>query len=118
MKAYINFIAEYGRAYSSKSHANDKYKIFKKNYDQIKDFNKHEKDLPFVMSVNQFADMSPEEFAKLNGVEIPKVLKEITSHSHVLEPPKKIPKKHHHHHHKSHRLESSKELPSYINWYE
>jgi hypothetical protein len=79
MKAYINFIAEYGKQYASKEHANKKYEVFKENYEAIKEHNKHEKLLPFVMGVNQFADMSVEDFQKLNGIEIPKVLYEITS---------------------------------------
>lgn len=86
MKAYINFIAEYGKQYASKDHAFQNYNVFKKNYEAIKEHNKHEKVLPFVMGVNQFADMSAEDFQKLNGVEIPKVLLEITSRSHVIEP--------------------------------
>ena len=106
MKAYLNFIAEYGRTYASKKHAEDKYEVFKKNYEQIKEHNRHEKVLPFAMAVNQFADMTPEEFAKLQGVEIPKVLVKETSHSHVVEPAKKIP--HHHHHHSKGKLEATK----------
>lgn len=74
MRAYINFIAEYGRQYATRDHANERYSVFKKNYEQIRAHNKHEQVMPFVMGVNQFTDMTPQEFAKLNKVEVPKVL--------------------------------------------
>jgi len=62
MNAYIQFISEYGRSYASKQHATDKFKVFKRNYETIKEHNKHESVMPFVMKVNQFADMTAEEF--------------------------------------------------------
>ena len=58
---------------SSHGKHNQKYEVFKANYEKIKRHNERS-DVPFVMSVNQFTDMTTEEFDKLLGVEIPKVL--------------------------------------------
>lgn len=116
MRAYVNFVAEYGRAYSSKKHAGEKFEVFKRNYEAIKEHNKHEGALPYAMAVNQFADMSPAEFAKLRGLEMPKVLVTETV-SRVLEPAMKV---HHHKHHNSGKIEVSagQSLPESVNWYE
>ena len=35
MKAYVNFIAAYGKQYGSKSHASKKYEVFKENFRKI-----------------------------------------------------------------------------------
>jgi hypothetical protein len=78
IKAYLNFVAEYGRVQASHSKHNQKYEVFKANYQKIKRHNE-QADVPFVMSVNQFTDMTTEEFDKLLGVEIPKVLMEETT---------------------------------------
>jgi cathepsin F len=32
MKAYVNFIATYGKQYGTKAHASKKYDVFKQNY--------------------------------------------------------------------------------------
>ena len=114
MVAYVNFLAEYGRSYASKKHVNDKYEVFRKNYAQIKEHNKNVKSTPFVMSVNQFADMTPQEFADLQRVEIPHVLVKETAHRHVvIEKPKHVHSASHGHG----RLES-KQIPESVNWFE
>ena len=77
MQAYISFVAEYGKVQSSHKKHGEKYEVFKSNYKRIKHYNE-QPDMPFVMSVNQFADMTNEEFAKLLGVEIPRILVEET----------------------------------------
>jgi hypothetical protein len=97
MQAYVNFIAKFGKLESSKTQTNDKYKTFKANYLHIKKHNKngYEEELPFVMDVNQFADVSAEDFEKMQGVLIPKVLvqqTELKTKSHHYW--------YHHHHHK------------------
>ena len=74
MRAYIQFIAEYGRSYTSKEHANERYEVFKRNYETIKVHNKHVAALPYTMSVNHFADMTPQEFQALNRIEVPRAL--------------------------------------------
>jgi hypothetical protein len=95
IKAYLNFVAEYGRVQSSHSKHNQKYEVFKANYEKIRRHNERA-DVPFVMSVNQFTDMTIEEFDKLLGVEIPKVLVEETTGVFVQASQKQ---EHHHHHH-------------------
>ena len=35
MKAYVNFIAAYGKQYGSKANASKKYEVFKENYRKI-----------------------------------------------------------------------------------
>ena len=60
------------------------------------------KSSPFVMEVNQFADMTPKEFAAILGTEVPHVLEVKTSSYHVRnEDPKKRHRSHHHHHSKN-----------------
>jgi hypothetical protein len=61
MNAYVSFVAQYGRMYTTHSKHNEKYEIFKANYNKIKAHNNAE-DVPFVMGVNHMADMSESEF--------------------------------------------------------
>lgn len=77
MQAYISFIAEFGKVQSSHQKHSEKYEVFKSNYKKIKHHNE-QPDMPFVMSVNHFTDMTDAEFQKLLGVEIPRVLIEET----------------------------------------
>jgi hypothetical protein len=35
MKAYVNFIAAFGKQYGTKAHASKKYEVFKENYRKI-----------------------------------------------------------------------------------
>ena len=115
MKAYLNFIATYGKQYSSKSHASKKYEIFKSNYKKIEEHNVHTA-APFVMGVNQFADMTAEEFSLLMGVEIPRVLEVITAESrHVSD---EDHRHHHHKHHHTHHLNQGAAQVESINWHE
>ncbi len=106
MKAYMNFIAEYGRVQSSHSKHNEKYEVFKANYEKIRRHNERA-DVPFVMSVNQFTDMTIEEFDKLLGVEIPKVLMEETTGVFVQASHKQG---HHHHHHNKTKTKNNNRL--------
>ena len=61
MKAYMNFIAEYGRVQSSHSKHNEKYEVFKANYEKIRRHNERA-DVPFVMS---------KPFSRTNSARIP-----------------------------------------------
>ncbi len=113
----MNFIAQYGKQYGTKKHADKKYEVFKQNYQKVKAHNKYESSLPFVMGMNQFADMTAEEFALLQGVEIPTVLQERTSHSFVK---REDVHKHRHHHHKNQTTVPLQQaaLNVSVNWYE
>jgi len=94
--------------------------VFKQNYKKIKEHNANVKSAPFVMEVNQFADMTPQEFAALLGAEVPRVLEVKTAKSHV----KNEDHRHHHHHHHHHHNKStsislkSAEIAASINWFE
>lgn len=84
MRAYVQFIAEYGRSYATKEHASEKYEVFKRNYQTIKVYNKEQR-FPFTLGVNQFADITPEEFAQMNKLEVPKALAVKTQNAKVEE---------------------------------
>lgn len=117
MKAYVNFVAEYGKVQASHSKHNQKYEVFKGNYQKIKRHNE-QADVPFVMSVNQFTDMTQEEFDKLMGVEIPKILVQETDGVFVQSTKKK---EHRHHHHKNKTVSYSlmqEKVADSINWNE
>jgi hypothetical protein len=96
MKAYVNFIAAYGKQYGTKVKTSQKYEVFKKNYEKIQEHNANVKSAPFVMEVNKFADMTTEEFFALLGAEVPYVLEAKTAGTFVKS---EEPKHHHHHHH-------------------
>ena len=59
--AFTDFLATYSRSYASKSEIDNRYNIFKHNYDSI---TKHNADPSrgFEKAINQFADMTEEEF--------------------------------------------------------
>ena len=99
MKAYVNFIAAYGKQYGTKAHVSKKYEVFRDNYRMIQEHNAHVKSSPFVMEVNQFADMTPQEFAAILGTEVPHVLEVQTSSYHVRNEDRKSHHHSHHHHH-------------------
>lgn len=56
----MQFLAEYGKTYSTKSHLNSKFKVFAQNYKAIKEHNAQKHD--YEMGVNQFSDLTLEEF--------------------------------------------------------
>lgn len=63
MKAYVNFIAEYGRTYADRAETARRYRNFKSNYETVQKSKQHEKHMPLQITINnQFADLSGEEF--------------------------------------------------------
>jgi len=62
MKAYMNFLATYGRQYASMDETANRYRIFKDNYDNIMKHNALGDLVPFTREINQFSDMTNEEF--------------------------------------------------------
>lgn len=63
MKAYVNFIAEYGKTYVDRTETARKYRNFKNNYQVLQKFKTHENHMPFKITLNnQYADLSGEEF--------------------------------------------------------
>ena len=58
--AFAQFIAEHGRSYTSKDHADDRFDVFSQNYERIKAHNSNPNS-GYQMGINQFADMTREE---------------------------------------------------------
>jgi len=63
-QAFIDFLARYGRSYASKSEAGTRYQAFRENYLAIQ---KHEGRTGYTLGVNQFSDMTEEEFLDTYG---------------------------------------------------
>jgi len=61
---FIKFIAKYGRSYASKDQMSQRFEVFKQNYEVIEAHNRLGDAVPFTMGVNQFTDMTDEEFEK------------------------------------------------------
>jgi len=61
MDAYLDFIAVHGRSYASKDEIDHRYNIFEQNYLEIMEHNSIP-NAQFEIEVNQFADVSEEEF--------------------------------------------------------
>ena len=57
---FIKFIKDYEREYSTVEETLERYKIFAKNYIQIKEINEEHNGVE--LAVNDFADLTPEEF--------------------------------------------------------
>lgn len=63
-KAFISFMAKYGKTYASKTHLHSKFEIFKLNYELI---SKHNLDNSFEMGINEFSDLTEHEFLEIYG---------------------------------------------------
>ena len=83
---YYKFLAMFGKAYASVDQHDHRFAIFKDNFTKIEEHNNSVDELgrspPFTMGINQFSDMTAEEFSaeKFGGVRIPNRLKSKTSH--------------------------------------
>ena len=66
MNLYLRFVAEFGKQYASKEHMDERYEIFKDNYEKVLNHNSSvdEEGRPpsFEMGINQFSDLTEEEF--------------------------------------------------------
>lgn len=74
MKAYVNFISQMGRTYTDKAETARRYRIFKNNYEALDKHRAHENHLSFKVNlVNQFSDLTEEEFLDLaaTGAKVP-----------------------------------------------
>lgn len=68
--AFVAFVEKYGRQYESKEEEERRYAIFKEKYDFVQAENA--KDLPYKLTINEFADQSHEEFgAHRLGLRVP-----------------------------------------------
>jgi C1A family cysteine protease len=82
---FVAFIGQFNKAYTADAFF-DRFTVFKRNVDFIREHNAQE--LSWDMAVNQFADMSPEEFKAwvgqfpqppVNSAAIPQVLRDMTN---------------------------------------
>ncbi len=62
----MQFLAKYGKMYASKSDMSSRFQIFAENFDRIQAHNSAPEGR-FKMGINQFADLSVEEFTSLYG---------------------------------------------------
>ena len=60
---FVNFVAKFGRVYGSSEEFNERFAVFQSNLAFIEATNA--KDLEYKLAVNQFADMTYEEFASI-----------------------------------------------------
>ncbi|CAA7042350.1 unnamed protein product [Microthlaspi erraticum] len=66
------WMARFNRVYSSESEKKSRFEIFKKNLEFVRSFNMN-KNITYQMAVNEFADLTDEEFrATYTGLLIPK----------------------------------------------
>lgn len=61
-REFMNFVAKYGKSYYNSFEFNDRYEIFRDNYQQIVNHNVDEEEYGFSLGVNKFADLTLEEF--------------------------------------------------------
>jgi len=66
---WIGFKKEFAKEYTTLNEHNDRFEIFKANIDKINTHNA--KGLSWTMGVNQFADLTPEEFKAETACDIP-----------------------------------------------
>ena len=81
MSHYLRFIAEFGKQYASKEHMDERFDIFRDNYEKVIMHNNSvdEEGRPpsFEMGINQFSDLTEEEFmANRFGAKPPARLRE------------------------------------------
>jgi hypothetical protein len=62
----MQFLAKYGKTYATKSDLSTRFTTFSENYDRIKAHNSLGGER-FRMGINQFSDMSLDEFTALYG---------------------------------------------------
>jgi len=58
----MQFLSKYGRSYASKEDVNHRFDTFSANYDKINEHNAQSEHLK--MAINQFSDLTEEEFAQ------------------------------------------------------
>lgn len=102
LRAYINFMAKYQKVYATKEMSANRYSVFRNKYRQVRDHNSN-KNAPFTLAINQFSDISDQEFeAKMNGLKVHPLRQEKVLASSIKD---KIV------------LQQETPLPEYVNWY-
>ena len=68
---FYSFVTEYKKSYESSSEFEKRFNVFKENYNKIIEHNSNWEEAGFIVEVNQFADLTLEEFKRtrlgLNG---------------------------------------------------
>mmetsp|Transcript_23029 Transcript_23029/g.16355 ORF Transcript_23029/g.16355 Transcript_23029/m.16355 type:complete len:136 (+) Transcript_23029:28-435(+) len=74
--AFQEFLVKFGRSYASKNEIEERFDIFTENFENINNHNA-KNDTTFKMAVNQFADLTIEEFnGRYHSAKIAKGVKE------------------------------------------
>lgn len=63
-QAFMEFIATYQKSYLNSWEFEDRYVVFKDNYQRIEDHNLNADMIGFTLKINQFGDLSQEEFKR------------------------------------------------------
>nr|GMD67510.1 senescence-specific cysteine protease SAG39-like [Ipomoea batatas] len=77
VKRYEDWIVEYGRVYANQTEKMERFSVFKDNAKYIDSFNQV-KNRTFTLGINQFADLSNDEFQQRMGCEMPPTNSEVT----------------------------------------
>lgn len=71
---FLKHIAQYAKSYASKEEYNYRLNVFRANYALVVRHNSAN-DQDFYLGMNQFADMSPNEFNQRLGLRVPEFKK-------------------------------------------
>lgn len=64
-KRHAAWMTEHGRVYADANEKNNRYVVFKRNVESIERLNEVQSGLTFKLAVNQFADLTNEEFRSM-----------------------------------------------------
>ncbi|CAG7873169.1 unnamed protein product [Brassica rapa] len=64
-KRHAEWMTEHGRVYADANEKNNRYAVFKRNVERIERLNDVQSGLTFKLAVNQFADLTNEEFRSM-----------------------------------------------------
>mmetsp|Transcript_244 Transcript_244/g.236 ORF Transcript_244/g.236 Transcript_244/m.236 type:complete len:384 (+) Transcript_244:3-1154(+) len=89
-EAFTDFLATYKKSYYNSYEFENRYLIFKDNYQMVSDHNLNADNIGFTMKINQFGDLTSQEFKdKYLGLNLPKPFHKGHKKSHTKSQPKK-----------------------------
>jgi C1A family cysteine protease len=110
-QAFIDFIATYQKSYMNSWDFEQRYQVFKSNYQAIANHNLRKEELEFELRINEFGDLTQEEFKeKYLGVNAPR-----KTFSDFLKDPRAEKKQARPHHRRQH---PRNDLPEAVDWTE
>ena len=65
-QAFLDFIMRFGKTYATKSDMDSRFSVFSVNFDKVADHNAQQKG--FSMEINEFSDLTQEEFETMYGL--------------------------------------------------